>query len=84
VLATAPMLDIEGVTVRAFLDWTARETGFRVEFADADAAALADSVVLHGSVAHLTLDQALATALASAGFDHRLIDDRLIVSAAGE
>jgi hypothetical protein len=81
VVAAAPMLDIEGVTVRAFLDWIARETGFRVEFADPAAAALADSVVLHGSIAHLTLDEALDTALASAGLDHRTAGEILVVSA---
>lgn len=79
VLATAPMLDIEGVTVRAFLDWHARETGFAVEFVDAEAAALAGSVVLHGSVAHLNVDQALGTVLASAGLGHRIADETLTV-----
>jgi hypothetical protein len=81
VLATAPRLDIEGVTVREFLDWVARETGLRIEFADREAAALADSVVLHGSIAHLSVDQALGTALASAGLGYRIADAVLEVFA---
>jgi len=81
VVATAPRLDIEGLPVRAFLDWIARETGLRVEFADAEAAALADSVVLHGSVAHLTPAEALGPVLASAGLGHRISNGKLIVFA---
>lgn len=82
VVATAPRLEIEGLPVRAFLDWIARETGLRVEFADVEAAALADSVVLHGSVAHLTPLEALGPVLSSAGLGHRLTDGSLIVFAA--
>jgi hypothetical protein len=82
VVATAPMLDIEGVPVRDFLDWIARETGLRVEFADAEAAAVADTVTLHGSIARLTPTQALGPVLSSAGIDHRVTDGTLLVSVA--
>jgi ferric-dicitrate binding protein FerR (iron transport regulator) len=81
VVATAPMLEIEGLTVRAFLDWIARETGLRIEFADPDAAALADKVTLHGSIAHLTLPEALDPVLSSAGLDHRVSDGTLVILA---
>lgn len=79
VVATAPMLDIEGLTVRRFLDWIARETGLRVEFADAEAAALADTVVLHGSIDHLTPLESLGPVLSSAGLDYRIMDGSVVV-----
>jgi hypothetical protein len=73
------MLDIEGVKVRAFLDWLGRETGRRIEFADPEAASRAESIVLHGSIEHLTLAEAPAVVLASAGLGHRLTGGELEV-----
>lgn len=79
VLAAAPMLEIEGVKVRAFLDWLARETGRRIEYRDAEAASRAESIVLHGSIGHLTLAEAPGVVLASAGLGSRLADGELEV-----
>lgn len=79
VLKTAPMLDIEGVKVRRFLDWLARESGRRIEFADPEAASLADSVVLHGSIAHLSPADATEVVLSSGGLGHRISDGTLEV-----
>jgi hypothetical protein len=79
IVQSAPMPAIEGMKVRAFLDWLGRETGWRIELADARAAALADSVVLHGSIAHLTPAQAPAVVLSSAGLGHRLSGGTLVV-----
>lgn len=80
VLAAAPMPDIEGMKVRRFLDWIARETGWRVEFADRDVSALADSVDLHGSISHLTPAEAVGVVLSSAGLEYRVSDGMLVVS----
>jgi hypothetical protein len=80
VVAAAPALDIEGVRVRVFLDWVARETGLALAFADAEAAALADATVLHGSIAHLTPEEAPAVVLASCGLAHRVAAGTLVVS----
>jgi len=79
VLQTAPRLDIEGVKVRDFLAWVARETGWRIEFADPQAAALASSTVLHGSIEHLTPAEAPRVVLASCGLAHRVTDGRMVV-----
>ncbi|MGH9367857.1 MAG: FecR domain-containing protein [Thermoanaerobaculia bacterium] len=79
VLKTAPMLSIEGVKVRTFLDWTARETGWRVVLADEETRSLCDSVVLHGSIDHLTPAEAPGVVLASAGLGHRISDGTLVV-----
>jgi hypothetical protein len=80
VVQSAPMPAIEGMKVRTFLDWLGRETGWRVELADARAASLADSVVLHGSIRHLTLLQAPAVVLSSAGLRHRVSGGTMVVS----
>ncbi len=79
VVQAAPMPDIEGMKVRAFLDWIARETGLRVEIADDEAASLCDSTVLHGSIAHLTPAEAPRVVLSSAGLGHRVADGTLVV-----
>jgi hypothetical protein len=74
------MPEIEGMKVRRFLDWIAREAGWRVEFANRDASALADSVDLHGSIAHLTPLDATGVVLSSAGLEYRVSDGTLVVS----
>jgi hypothetical protein len=73
------MPDIEGVKVRTFLGWISRETGWRVEFADETTASAADSIVLHGSIAHLTPVEATGAVLSSAGLGHRVSDGTLVV-----
>lgn len=84
VLQTAPRLDIEGLKVRAFLDWIARETGWKIEFTDPEAASLADSTVLHGSIEHLTPAEAPGVVLASCGLGHRVSGGRMVVFVAEE
>jgi len=84
VAETAPMLAIEGVKVREFLNWIGRERGLRVELADGDAAGIADSCVLHGSIEHLTLADAPGVVLSSCGLGHRVSDGALVVFVAGK
>lgn len=79
VLRTAPMPAIEGVKVRVFLDWLGRETGLRIRLADAPTASVVDSVVLHGSIRHLTPADAPGVVLSSAGLGHRVSGDTLVV-----
>lgn len=80
VLATAPMPAIEGMKVRRFLDWISRESGRRVELADREAAALVDSVELHGSIADLTPLDATGVVLSSAGLEYRVSNGALVIS----
>ncbi|HLF56498.1 MAG TPA: hypothetical protein VI942_06600, partial [Thermoanaerobaculia bacterium] len=80
VLETAPMPAIEGWTLVRYLDWLARETGWRIAFADAGAAKLARTVVLHGSIERLTPAESSAAVLGSAGFEQRLDDGILSVA----
>ncbi len=77
VLAIAPPFELEGSTLARYLDWLARETGWRVEFADRSMAGRASSIVLHGSVAGIRPDETPAAVLPTCGFAHRLSDGTL-------
>jgi hypothetical protein len=68
----APMLEIDGKSLRAFLEWIAHEKGRTLAFSDERAAALSSTIVLHGSVATMTLDEALQTIAAGSGFTYRV------------
>ncbi len=46
----APQFQLEGGTVQQFLDWVAREQGWRWRFADSDTARRAAGIVTHGSL----------------------------------
>lgn len=78
---TAPIPSIEGVKLREFLDWYTRETGRRFEFADDEAAAVAGSCVLHGSIQNVSLTDSPGIVLASCGLDRRVSDGALVVLA---
>jgi ferric-dicitrate binding protein FerR (iron transport regulator) len=75
----APMLAIEGVKLREFLSWISRETGLRVEPADGEAVAVADSCVLHGSIENVAIADAPGVVLSSCGLGHRISDGTLAV-----
>jgi ferric-dicitrate binding protein FerR (iron transport regulator) len=80
-LAAAPF-DVEGKTLAVFLDWIARESGWTIEFADAALRRSSGPIVLHGIIAGLTPDQALATILPTCGLTHRVAGSRVVVSRA--
>lgn len=79
VLRAAPMPAIEGMKVRVFLDWLSRETGLSIRLADEETASVVDSVVLHGSIRHLTPADAPGVVLSSSGLGHRVSGDTLVV-----
>ena len=81
VTAIAPMMEIEGKSLREFLDWIARERGVRVRFEDAQLAEKAPNIMLNGSIAGMTLEQATTSVLATSGLSHRWERDALIVGA---
>ena len=80
--AIAPPMAIDGRSLSEFLDWVARERGMRVRFADAALAERATSIVLSGSIAGMTLDQATASVLAASGLAHRWEHGALVVGVA--
>lgn len=79
-----PMLDLEGRSARAFLDWVARERGFRLRFSDEALTRAADEIVLGGSIEGLTLDEALEAVLPTCRMVHRVEDGDLVIEAVPE
>jgi hypothetical protein len=79
VMAASPGFDIEGRSLREFLDWVSRETGWRVVLADEELADSAETIVLHGSLGRLRPDQAPFAVLPGAGLDGELENGRLVV-----
>jgi hypothetical protein len=62
----APVFEIEGQTVLAFLDWVSSETGLSITFANTEVEQLASTTILHGSIEGLLPSQAPAAILPSA------------------
>jgi FecR protein len=75
----APVFEIEGRTVAAFLEHTAREQGWTLHYADARLTRDSAAIVLHGSVAGLPPQDAVAVALSASGLGHRLDGEDLHV-----
>lgn len=64
--------ELEGRSVREFVDWIARENGWQVRFADAAVERKAQTTTLHGSIQGLTPQEALSAVLPTSGVEHRL------------
>ena len=64
--------ELEGRSLREFLDWIAGENGWQLKFADAAVEDKARTTTLHGSIQGLTPEQALAAVLPTSGVEHRL------------
>lgn len=75
----APMMQIEGRSLLEFLDWVVRERGVRLRFADTGLAEKAPTIVLRGSIAGMTLEQATTSILATCGMSHRCEPGVLVV-----
>lgn len=54
----APVFEIEGQTVLAFLDWVSSETGLSVSFANTETEQFAATTILHGSIEGLSPNEA--------------------------
>jgi ferric-dicitrate binding protein FerR (iron transport regulator) len=61
----APLFAIDNQTLAAFLDWVARETGRAIVYATPEAQHTAETVRLHGSIAGLDPEAALAAVLST-------------------
>lgn len=70
--ALAPPFDLEGRSLRDFVDWIAGENGWQVHFADAAVERKSRTTTLHGSIKDLTPEEALSAVLPASGVDHRL------------
>jgi ferric-dicitrate binding protein FerR (iron transport regulator) len=78
--AIAPRFQLEGATVQQFLDWVAREQGWRWRFVDSDTARLAAGTVTHGSLEGYTPEEALAIVLPTCGLSFVRNGDEVVVS----
>lgn len=78
----APPLDIEGATVASFLIWVSRETGFRLEYGDAEIERRAAEITLHGSIDGLTPREAVEVVLPSTGLEAVTRKGRLHIASA--
>jgi hypothetical protein len=79
VLEAGGGFEVEGRTLREFLDWVARETGWRIVVEDAALARSASEIVLHGSLGGLRADEAAFAVLPGAGLEAELRDGTLLV-----
>ncbi len=77
-LEVAPAFDLEGRSLREFLAWVTRETGWRLRLDPAVAAAAA-AVTVSGNIDGLAPDEALDVVLPITGLRHRVAGGELIV-----
>ena len=75
----APPLEIEGLSLSAYLGWVARETGLRIIYDDADLARAANEVTLHGSIEGLRPGESVDVILQGSGLEHRVEDGAIRV-----
>jgi len=76
------MPEVEGRTLRTFLDWVVREKGWRLGFADEETERSAGRILLSGSVEGLTIEQGLDAVLPTCGMTRDLEEALLVIRAA--
>ena len=76
VLEASPAFAIEGRTARELLEWTARELGLELRYADAAAQSLAAKVPLSGSPVR---PETAPAVLPASGLTHEIVDGALRV-----
>jgi ferric-dicitrate binding protein FerR (iron transport regulator) len=76
----APQFQLEGSTVQQFLEWVAREQGWRWRFVDTDTARRGAGIVTHGSLEGYTPEEALAIVLPTCGLSFVRHRDEVVVS----
>jgi hypothetical protein len=79
VLGIAPSMDIEGVTLSAYLDWVSRQTGRQVRFADGSLAESSKTTRLHGTIEGVTPLESLAVVLPASGLDYQVENGSVLV-----
>jgi hypothetical protein len=77
--ALARPFELEGQSLRDFLDWIVGENGWQLRFADAAVEQTSLTTVLHGSIQGLTPEEALAAVLPTVGVEHRLENGVLLI-----
>ena len=77
--AVSPSFDLEGRSLREFLDWIAEKNRWRLEFDDPSVEEQSRTTTLHGSIQGLTPDEALSAVLPTVGVEHRLREGVLLI-----
>lgn len=75
----APAFELEGSSVQRFLDWVAREEGWRWRFVDDDTRRRAADIVAHGSIEGYTPEEALDIVLPACGLSYVRERDEVVV-----
>jgi ferric-dicitrate binding protein FerR (iron transport regulator) len=81
--ALAVPFELEGRSLREFLDWITAEQGWQLRFVDAAVEAKAATATLHGDIRGFTPEEALAAVLPTAGVEHQLEEGVLTVRLTG-
>jgi ferric-dicitrate binding protein FerR (iron transport regulator) len=77
--AITPPFPIEGKSVAEFLTWAGRETGRSIDYASPEVSRQAHGIVLRGSVAGLTPDQAVSAVLSTTPLRPEVLEDRIYI-----
>lgn len=77
--SVAPMMEIDGRPLSEFLDWVAREKSLRLVLVGPGLAGVAEQTRLSGSIAGMTLEQALDSVLPTCGLGYRIEGETLVV-----
>ena len=75
----APPFDLEGRSLRDFLNWITSENGWQLRFADSVVEQKSQTTTLHGSITGLTPEEALVAVLPTSGVEHRLENGVLLI-----
>jgi len=77
--AITPTIEIDGLPALDFLSWAARERGLTLSFVDSTLAAEAAGILLDGSIAGMSVEQALEAVLPTCALAYRVDDGLLLV-----
>jgi ferric-dicitrate binding protein FerR (iron transport regulator) len=77
--ALARPFELEGRSLREFLDWICEENGWQLRFADTASERRAATTIMHGSIQGLTPEEALAAVLPPSDVEHQLKDGILSI-----
>jgi ferric-dicitrate binding protein FerR (iron transport regulator) len=76
----APAIEIEGRSLASYLGWVARETGWRIHYADDELARAVDSIMLHGTIEGLRPGESLGVILEGSGLIYLEEDGSILIS----
>lgn len=79
----SPTLDLKGMTLSRFFDWSSRENGWEFEFANQDLEFQASTIRLQGLIKNMTGEEALTSVLTTVGWYYEVSGGMIYVDLAG-